>query len=159
MNFDPETDLEIERLIAARPETVWRCWTDPALFAQWFAPRPVEVRDVLYEFRPGGRAELTMVLPDGTVMPLRGCVVEVDPARRLVTTDALMGGFRPAEAPFMTAIYTFTEAEGGTRLHAHVLHATAAGRLQHEEMGFHDGWGTTFEQLSDLAAAQEEDRT
>lgn len=155
MTFNPETDLEIDTRIAARPETVWRCWTDPVLFAQWFAPKPVEVRDVAYEFHPGGRANLTMVLPDGTVMPLEGCVLEAEPAQRLVTTDALRAGFRPADAPFMTAIMTLSPDGDGTLYRAQVLHATQAARQKHVDMGFFDGWGTVLQQLAALAEEME----
>src|SRR3989338_5585615 len=30
--------ITLTRLIAAPPETVWRCWTDPAILPQWFGP-------------------------------------------------------------------------------------------------------------------------
>jgi uncharacterized protein YndB with AHSA1/START domain len=31
------------------------------------------------------------------------------------------------------------------------MHADAAGRKQHEEMGFHDGWGAALDQLVAMA--------
>ncbi|WP_299613367.1 SRPBCC family protein [uncultured Tateyamaria sp.] len=149
--FDPRTDLRVERNIAAKPETVWRCWTDPALFAQWFAPAPFTVKDIAYDFEPGGRANLTMVLDDGAEMPLRGCVLVADAARRLVTTDALLGGYRPNAAPFMTAIYELEAVPDGTLYCATVLHGDKDARKRHEKMGFHDGWATVIRQLGDLA--------
>ena len=151
--FDPEKDLRLERFMKASPETVWRCWTDPELFAQWFAPKPVKVSDVHYEFHPGGAANLTMTLPDGTVMPLQGCVVEVDPARRLVTTDAMTAGFRPAGQPFLTAITELIPQDGGTLYRATALHNSAEASARHEQMGFYEGWGTTFRQLDELSAS------
>lgn len=154
-DFNPETDLFIERHIKARPETIWRCWTDPELFARWFAPDPVKVSDVDYDFRPGGNANLTMTLPDGTVMPLKGCVLEAEPARRLVTTDSMTGGYRPAAEPFITAIIEIVPEEGGTHYKATVLHNTAEAKKRHEEMGFFDGWGTVFRQLDELAQSLE----
>ena len=42
-DFDPTLDLRLERMIAARPETLWRCWTDPELIKQWFCPVPSRV--------------------------------------------------------------------------------------------------------------------
>ncbi len=92
-----------------------------------------------------------MVLPDGTIMPLEGCVLEANPAKRLVTTDALRAGFRPAEKPFMTAIYDLEAIESGTRYSATVLHPSDFERQQHIDMGFYDGWATTFKQLAELA--------
>lgn len=150
--FDPETDLVMERRMQAPPEAVWACWTDPELFARWFAPDPVKVSDVNYQFHPGGAADLTMTLPDGTVMPLKGCVLEAEPAVRLVTTDAMTAGFRPAENPFMTAIIELIPDGSGTLYRATVLHNSAEARKRHEDMGFHEGWGIVFRQLDELSA-------
>ena len=51
----------------------------------------------------------------------------------------------------MTAIITIQDDTGGTRYTARVLHADAAGRKQHEEMGFFEGWGACIDQLESLA--------
>jgi uncharacterized protein YndB with AHSA1/START domain len=151
MSFDPDTDLRIERLIRAAPETIWRCWEDPALFKQWFTPKPVEVTEVDNDLRPGGRAFNIMKLPDGTLMENDGCFVLADRFRRLVMTDGMLAGFRPAPDCFMVADITLTPQGGGTLYHAHVMHAMPEQRRQHADMGFEDGWGTTLRQLDELA--------
>jgi len=38
--FDPTRDLQISRVIKAPRRTVWRAWTDPASFEQWWVPAP-----------------------------------------------------------------------------------------------------------------------
>ena len=96
-----------------------------------------------------------MKLPDGTEMPSEGAFLLVEPYRRLVYTDATGPGFRPKDAPFMTADTRLTPTDEGTLYSAHVMHADAEARKRHEDMGFHDGWGTTFGQLADLAAKLE----
>ena len=35
----------------------------------------------------------------------------------------------------------------GTKYTALAMHRDEAGRKQHEQMGFHDGWGTALDQL------------
>jgi uncharacterized protein YndB with AHSA1/START domain len=35
----------------------------------------------------------------------------------------------------------------GTRYIATAIHRDEAGRKKHEEMGFHDGWGTVVSQM------------
>ncbi|MCB1467371.1 MAG: SRPBCC domain-containing protein, partial [Rhizobiaceae bacterium] len=42
MNATPNNDRElvITKLIDAPPEKVFRCWTEPELLKQWFAPKP-----------------------------------------------------------------------------------------------------------------------
>ena len=70
------------------------------------------------------------------------------PQERLVWSDALLPGFRPAPEAFFTAIVTLeSDGEGGTKYTAIALHRDEAGRKKHEAMGFHDGWGQCFEQL------------
>jgi uncharacterized protein YndB with AHSA1/START domain len=70
----------------------------------------------------------------------------------LVWTTVLTEGWQPAE-PWLalTAIIAFEAQESGTRYSARVLHKNAADSKKHEEMGFHDGWGTTIEQLAVFA--------
>ncbi|MDJ1007626.1 MAG: SRPBCC domain-containing protein [Paracoccaceae bacterium] len=153
--FNPETDLEIARVIRSAPETIWRCWAEPELFKQWFTPPGVEVTDCENVLEPGGRAYTVMKLPDGSQMPLDGCFLLADFPRRLVYTDAMVAGFRPKGEAFMCVDVTLTPVDGGTRYHAHVMHPGADQRQAHLDMGFEEGWGTTFEQLDRLAAGLE----
>ncbi|MCK0149700.1 SRPBCC domain-containing protein [Marivita sp. S6314] len=152
MTFNPETDLQIERVMRASPEAIWRCWEEPDLFKQWFVPPPVEVTEVDNDLRSGGRAFNVMKLPDGTLMENDGCFLLAEPCRRLVFTDGCLKGFRPAPTPaFMTADVRLIPQDGGTLYTAHVMHSDAAKKVEHEKMGFHDGWGTTFGLLDQLA--------
>ena len=150
-SFDPATDLEIEVFIKAPPETVWRCWEDPALFRQWFCPAPVEVVETDHDMRAGGRCYTVMKLPDGTLMPGDGSFLLVDKPNRLVFGDAMLPGFRPVAAPFMVADIRLIAQDGGTLYRAHVMHTGPETRDQHAAMGFAEGWGTTLQQLRTLA--------
>lgn len=151
-HFDPERDLRIERLMTAAPRTIWRCWAEPELFKRWFVPPPVEVVEVDNDLRPGGRAFNVMKLPDGALMENEGSFLEAIPFERLTFTDATTAGFRPAASPFMTAICELIPQESGTLYRATVLHLDPAARKRHEDMGFHEGWGTTIAQLDALSA-------
>jgi uncharacterized protein YndB with AHSA1/START domain len=141
--FDPERDLALERTLPLPPERVWRAWTDPEELKQWFTPRPWRTVEAVLELRPGGLFRTVMESPEGERFPNDGCVLEVDEGRRLVFTDAMGPGYRPAEEPFMT------EGEG-TRFAMRVLHASPEARRKHEEMGFERGWGTALDQLVEL---------
>ncbi|MDX8350811.1 SRPBCC domain-containing protein [Cognatiyoonia sp. IB215182] len=46
-----------------------------------------------------------------------------------------------------------TARGGGCQYVVTVRHVNDADRAKHEEMGFHDGWGTAADQLGDLAAS------
>ena len=73
--------------------------------------------------------------------------VLIIPNQRLVFTDALLPGYRPAAKPFFSAALLLEPNGGGTRYTAIAIHNDEASRRQHEEMGFHDGWGTVVEQM------------
>ena len=151
--MNPALDLELTRLMEVPPERVWRCWTEADLLKQWWAPKPVTTRHAEIDLRPGGRFHTVMVLPDGTDHPTDGCILEVVPARRLIFTDALEAGYRPATTPMFgfTAIIALTPEAGGTRYHARAMHKSREIRDQHEAMGFHAGWGAAAAQLEALA--------
>ena len=45
-------DLLITRLIPASAHTLYRCWTEPELLKQWFAPRPWSIAKADLDVRP-----------------------------------------------------------------------------------------------------------
>jgi len=155
---DPELDLVLERIVDVPRELVWKAWTTPEHLAKWFTPAPWTVADCEIDLRPGGIFRTVMRSPDGKEFPSVGCYLEVVANERLVWTDALLPGYRPAENPFFTAIIEL-EAQGkGTRYTATAVHRDAAGRKKHDEMGFHTGWGTALDQLVAHAKAMQSPR-
>jgi uncharacterized protein YndB with AHSA1/START domain len=134
-----ERELILARLINASREKLFRAWTEPALLAQWFCPRPWSVARAETDVRPGGASLIVMRSPEGKEFPNRGVFLEVVANERLVFTDAYVCAWEPYEKPFMTVILTFEEADGGTRYTARVRHWSAADRAVHEQMGFHEG--------------------
>lgn len=150
----PVTDHELvlARIIDAPRDKVYRCWTEPELMKEWFAPRPYTTPVVEVDLRPGGTSLIVMQAPDGTRIPCPGVYLEVVENERLVSTDAYTEAWKPSGKPFMTAIITFEDAgEGKTRYVARALHWSAVDREAHEKMGFHEGWGQVAEQLEAVA--------
>ncbi|MEU2006881.1 SRPBCC family protein [Rhodococcus sp. NPDC019627] len=146
-----ELDLTISRVIEAPRSAVWNAWTDPASFEQWWVPAPAKCRVLEMDLRPGG-AFTTQISEDGGEFAphINGCFLAVDHLERIVFTNSLVGGWRPAENPFMSAIITLADHPQGTEYVAHVMHKNNADRNMHEEMGFADGWGTVIAQLAAL---------
>jgi uncharacterized protein YndB with AHSA1/START domain len=144
---DPKLDLVLERIVDVPRELVWAAWTKPEHIVHWFAPKPWTTTHCEIDLRPGGMLSFTMRSPEGKDFPNIGCVLEVVPQERLVWTDALLPGYRPSEKPFFTAVIALEIQGKGTRYTATAIHRDAAGRKQHEEMGFHQGWGQCLDQL------------
>jgi uncharacterized protein YndB with AHSA1/START domain len=117
LETDPELDLVLERTVDVRPALVWAAWTRPELLVQWFTPRPWTTTDCKIDLRPGGRFDTVMRSPEGQEFPNAGCYLEVVPERRLVWTNALLAGFRPAPASATCgdedASFTFTRDRSG----------------------------------------------
>ncbi|WP_312360021.1 SRPBCC family protein [Ensifer sp.] len=148
---DPDLDLTISRLIKAPRSVIWHAWTDPARFEQWWVPAPARCQVVDMDLRPGGAFVTRISEGGGAFVPhLDACFLAVDDHARIVFTNSLVAGWRPAENPFMTAIITLKDHPEGTDYAAHVMHRSNADRNMHEEMGFHDGWGTVIGQLARL---------
>jgi uncharacterized protein YndB with AHSA1/START domain len=148
---DPDLDLTISRVIKAPRHAVWSAWTDPASLAEWWVPAPARCKVVEMQLRPGGSFVTEISENGGDFTPhLNACFLAVDELERIVFTDALVGGWRPAEQAFMTAVITLKDHPAGTDYAAHAMHKSNADRKAHEEMGFYDGWGTVAEQLARL---------
>jgi len=147
--IDPELDLVLERVVDVSPELVWEAWTRPEHLREWFVPKPWTTTECEIDLRPGGIFRTVMQSPDGEAHPGVGCYLEVVPRERLVWTAALLPGYRPAPDPDLsfTAIITLQPEGSGTRYTATAIHKAPDDRKRHEEMGFHEGWGTALDQL------------
>ena len=149
MTRNEKLDLTISRVIKAPRQAVWDAWADPKNFEQWWIPEPACCKVVEMDLRPGGGL-VTQISENGAPFSphLDACFLAVDAGERIVFTNALVGGWRPAEQPFMTAIITFADHPEGMEYTSYVMHKSQADRDMHEEMGFFDGWGTVIEQLA-----------
>lgn len=146
-----KSELTILRFIEAPPAAVWNAWSVPANLEKWWIPAPIECQVVALDLRPGG-GFVTRMREEGAAdfQPhVDGCFLEAIPEQRLVFTTVLTEGWQPAEPWLaMTAILTFEAKDGGTLYSARVLHKSPEDSAKHEEMGFHEGWGTVLGQLA-----------
>jgi uncharacterized protein YndB with AHSA1/START domain len=137
----PDLDLTISRVIKAPRAVIWSAWTDRASFEQWWVPAPAKCKVLEMDLRPGGAFVTRISENGGAFIPhMSACFLAVDNLERIVFSDALVGGWRPAEQPFMTAIITLRDHPMGTEYVARAMHRNSADRNRHEELGFYDGW-------------------
>lgn len=149
----PDKHLELDIVLKASREKVWRCWSEPDLLKQWFCPAPWYVSDARLDMKPGGAFNTTMCGPDGERVENEGIYLEVVHGESFVTTDAFTEGFIPNEDHFMTG-YTRLETidDTSTRMIWGARHPTAEKCKQHKDMGWEQGWKAVAAQLE--ASAQ-----
>ena len=155
-----ETDLVLERILDAPRALVWTALTTPEHIKKWWAPRPYQTPEVELDLRPGGRFYNRMTGPEGFDAKGNGCILDVAMGERMVWTSALGPGWRPNDlgpegcgALAFTAIMSLEDAGNGKTLYrAIAMHRNPADAETHAKMGFHDGWGTCADQLSEVAA-------
>ena len=80
-----------DRLIAARSEALFACWTDPALLVRWLPPSGMAGRVEVFDPRPGRPFRLVLTYQDSAVAGksgggsdvVAGQFVMLDPPRHL----------------------------------------------------------------------------
>lgn len=147
IDFDEKRDLVLERTTDLPRSLLWKAWTTPEHIVNFFTPEPWKTVKCEIDLRPGGTFYTVMRSPQGEEFENPGCILEVVPDERLVITDTLLPGYRPAPSPFFTAILTFEDLGPGTRYTAYAMHKDKPDREKHMAMGFESGWGTVFDQL------------
>ena len=81
--------VTITRDFNAPRELVWKAWTEPERFAQWFGTPPftTPLSTIAMDLRPGGEWRASQVSADGgTVLPFVGVYREIVEPERLVFT-------------------------------------------------------------------------
>ena len=140
-----ETELFIERLIAAPPEQVYAYWTTPELMVKWFGPETYHIPESDFDVRVGGRWQATMQRPDGTRMTVSGVYRRLEPPRSLEFTWAWLNdeGARGHETIITITCET---APGGTRLTLWQREFATADQCERHR----EGWNSTFNKLARL---------
>ncbi|RRH75854.1 SRPBCC domain-containing protein [Falsigemmobacter faecalis] len=145
-------DLSFEVALACTPAAAWRCWTEAELLKRFFAPEPGRTEEAVIDPVPGGRFYTKMVFAAHGEIRGEGCILHVEPGRRLVFTDSLSAGWRPNREGFFTADLRFVPGEaGGCLYRVTARHADGAAAERHAQMGFVSGWTQVARQLERVA--------
>jgi uncharacterized protein YndB with AHSA1/START domain len=134
------------RVLDAARERVWREWTEPEAFADWFGGPEAEVplETVGMDVRPGGGWRATM-LYGGREIRWTGEYREVDPPARLVFTIS----DRPDEDHDELVVVVLTDlGDGRTEMvveqHGHMPPAAYDAAR--------NGWGTFLDRMAERLA-------
>ena len=140
--------LTITRVLAAPRERVWREWTEPEAFADWFGGPEAEVplSSVSMDVRQGGSWRLLMLPPLGRrEIRWKGEYVEVDPPERL----ALTFSDQPDDAPAELVVVMLRDlGDGRTEM---VVEQYGSMPPEVYE-GARNGWGVFLDRMADRLA-------
>jgi len=154
IKIDPKLDLVFERTTLLSPEKIWKAWTDPETLMKWFCPKPWKVTECRTELQAGGEFYTLMRGPEGEEMSNDGCYLEIIENKKLVWTNMMSQGFRPASISSIGFAFVGTilisNTDKGTLYKGIVSHGDEESRKKHEAMGFQEGWGLAFDQLVEL---------
>jgi uncharacterized protein YndB with AHSA1/START domain len=138
-----EHGLELTRIFNAPRERLWREWTEPERFADWFGGREahVPVDSVSMDVRPGGRWQATMH-HDGGESRWEGVYREVvEPARLVLTFSE-----QPGEEAHELVTVVFTDLGDG-RTEMRLEQRGTQSRDRYEQSV--DGWSSFFDRIAE----------
>ena len=144
--INPDTVLEISRLIRATPEKAFRAWTDPDQLKKWFAVSEGFTTPIAeVDLQVGGRYRLGMKAPgDNPILIVGGEYQEIKPAERIVFT--WRWETPDPNEPVTLVTVEFIERENATEIKLkHELFTDVASRDKHGE-----GWAGCFDHLERL---------
>jgi uncharacterized protein YndB with AHSA1/START domain len=143
-----ERVVAVQRLVRAPRAFLFRAWTDPALFAQWFGPKGWTIDRCEVDARAGGSWRAWFRRRDGAAVYAGGVYSEVERDRRIVFTwDTNPEGGRPESLSQVTV--EFRDAAGGAEIS--ITHRKL-GTAQAVDMDA--GWNSTLDSLEDLVNAE-----
>lgn len=131
--------ITVTRSFDAPRELVWRMFTEPEHFSQWFGggpPTEVPVSKIALNVEPGGTWTATMIFPDGSEMPFAGHYREVvEPELLVFTFENLTDG---GASEYELATIVLKDVDGKTE-----VSLTQAGYMPPEEyaVGLKEGYG------------------
>ena len=133
-------EFTIIRSLNARPEIVWRAWTEEKELVNWLPSTPLE--SISFDVRKGGRYRYTMVnIETGEEFPTGGVFLDVVPFERLVFT----WGY-PDEPIESSPVVTLTLTANGDRTEMTFHLRGFAGHPGDQYV--YDGWSDTLDNLA-----------
>ena len=148
--------LQLNRVFDAPPDLVFKAWTDPHQFKQWFGAAAcggASLQSVKMDARVGGKYRIQLRRPDGEFYTTVGIYREVKQPERLVFTwqfekDGSGEEFGEVEPPEMLVTLEFKARGRQTELTlTHEKFASVESRGRHEE-----GWTRCLGELGKFVA-------
>jgi uncharacterized protein YndB with AHSA1/START domain len=139
-----ERVLEIERVLPAVPEVVFRGFVDPSELARWWGPEGFTIPHLSFPAQEGESYRIEMQPPTGDPFALTGEFQEVDPVVRLAFTFV----WEPADPDDVETLVrlSFRDVGDGTE-----VSLTQGAFKTDARLALHrDGWTDSLDKLERL---------
>lgn len=135
---DADLAIIVRRKIRAPVQRVFDAWTQPEHLRRWWGPGAVSCPEAEIDLRVGGQYRIANLLPDGSVLWIRGEFQLVSPPDKLVYTWSS----DPQRPPTEKVTVRFEALEDGTEVivvHEHMPNAQIRDLHEHGWIGCLDG--------------------
>ena len=147
-------EFSLHRSLAASPDAVWRAWTDPALAAQWWAPRHFAVARCAIAPEAGAAVELVLREGDGAEYASTGSVQLVVDGQRLVFELSPVDAAGERLFEVVVDVGLAARADAGTELRVTIAARGASAETAVMLAGLEPGWSQQLDRLEELIAAR-----
>lgn len=151
-----ETAVVIERIFDAPVELIWKLWTQPEHFKNWYGPQNFSIPVAEMDLCIGGKRLICMEMPtpDGSMkMWTTGEFLEIVENQRLVYTESMSdehgniieqtgSGGSPTTTQVMVVLEQLANGTKMTMTHA---------GLPENAQGANSGWNQAFDKLAEYA--------
>lgn len=139
-------DIITSTVIDARRDLVYKAYTDPKLFAQWWGPRQYDNHIEKFDIRRGGEWRVVQRGADGGEHGFRGVTHDATAPERICQTFEYEGV--PGHVALQTA--TFEDLGNKTRIVAQVVFQSVMDRDGMVASGMKSGADESMERLAEL---------
>ncbi|KPF45451.1 SRPBCC family protein [Rhizobium sp. AAP43] len=150
LGYDPAKILQVERLVGAPIELVFRMFSDARHLDQWWGPDGFQNETHEMDFSVGGLWRYTMHGPDGKDWPNWIRYQDITPPTRI----AYQHGAEMGEPAHFDGVITLQPEGTGTRVTLTLIFATPEARDATLKFGAVEGGKQTLARLDTYAMAQ-----
>jgi uncharacterized protein YndB with AHSA1/START domain len=141
--------IVVERRYDATPARVFRCWSDPALRAQWDLPgEGWELVDLAQDFRVGGHETSTFGPKGGPHYHSDGRYLDIVPGERFISAGTMFAG----DTRLTTSLCTIEVRPDGEGCHLTLTDQSAFLGTGETPADRRAGWETILKGLGDFLA-------
>ena len=140
----------VDREFNAELSLVWDAFTKQEILDQWWAPKPLESKTKVMEFKVGGRRFYAMVTPEGQEIWQLQQYTSITTKTNFKFLSVFADKDEIPHLPGSNWDLNFSEQNGITRVSITIYNESQERLLKMIEMGFKEGFTMTLNELETL---------